>query len=81
MLPKPHPASHYNMTFEEEEKFLAQFSEKAEKGQIIEVSEIKQAYVEKVGHSYQLGTNLSCAETARLAQNNAKKQASEKGGR
>lgn len=55
LLPKPHPASHYNMTFEEEEEFLAQFSEKAETGQIIEVSEIKQAYVEKVGHSISTG--------------------------
>lgn len=55
LLPKPHPASHYNMTFEEEEEFLAQFSEKAEKGQIIEVSEIKRAYVEKVGHNISAG--------------------------
>ena len=39
------------MTFEEEEAFLAPFEEKANKGQMIVVSEIKAAYEEKVGHS------------------------------
>ena len=48
--------SHYrgnrrNLSIEEEAELLAPFKAKAEAGQIIEVSEIKAAYVEKVGHS------------------------------
>lgn len=39
------------MSFEEEEAFLKQFEEKAEKGQIITAKEIEKAYIEKVGHS------------------------------
>ena len=39
-----------NMTFEEEAKFLEQFRERAEAGQIVEVSEIKKAYDEIIGH-------------------------------
>ena len=39
------------MTYEEEEEILSQFEEKANKGQMIVVSEIKAAYEEKVGHS------------------------------
>ncbi|MDE6580603.1 MAG: helix-turn-helix domain-containing protein [Ruminiclostridium sp.] len=42
---------HCNMTFEEEEQFLLCFAQKAEKGQKVEVGDIKKAYVEKVGHS------------------------------
>lgn len=42
---------HCNMTYEEEEEFLLRFSKQAENGQIVETSEIKKAYVEKVGHS------------------------------
>lgn len=39
-----------NMTFEEEAAFLEQFRERAEAGQVIEVSEIKKAYDKIVGH-------------------------------
>jgi transposase len=39
-----------NMTIEEETVFLSEFKDKAEKGQIVEVAEIEQAYQEKVGH-------------------------------
>ncbi len=39
-----------NMTLKEEKEFLEQFREKAENGQVVEVSEIKRAYEEKVGH-------------------------------
>ncbi|MDD7306221.1 MAG: winged helix-turn-helix domain-containing protein [Peptoniphilaceae bacterium] len=39
------------MSFEEEEEFLKQFEEKAEKEQIITVKVIEKAYIEKVGHS------------------------------
>ena len=40
-----------NMTMEEEAALLKPFEEKAEKGQIVEVSEIKARYVQAVGHS------------------------------
>lgn len=39
------------MSYEEEEKILAPFLEKAEKGEIINVSEIESAYQKAVGHS------------------------------
>lgn len=42
---------HCNMTYEEEEQLLLHFAKEAEKGQIVEVGEIKKAYLEKVGHS------------------------------
>lgn len=41
---------HRNMSYDEEEEFLSQFADKAEKGQIVEISEIKKAYEEKIGH-------------------------------
>ena len=40
-----------NMSYEEEAALLRPFQEKAEKGQIIEISEIKARYEEAVGHS------------------------------
>jgi transposase len=43
-------ANRRNMTFEEESAFLAEFSEKSEKGQMVDVREIKAKYEEKVGH-------------------------------
>lgn len=42
--------NHRNMSYEEEEEILSQFKKAAEKGQIVEVSHIKKAYEEKVGH-------------------------------
>ena len=39
-----------NMTLEEEAKFLEQFKKQADAGQIVEVSEIKKAYDEIIGH-------------------------------
>ena len=39
-----------NMTLEEEAKFLEQFKKRADAGQIVEVSEIKKAYDEIIGH-------------------------------
>ena len=44
-----------NMSVEEEEAILKPFYERAEKGEIIEVSEIKQAYQEKVDHKISSG--------------------------
>ena len=38
------------MSYEQESKLLEQFAEKIEKGQIIEVSEIKEAYEKILGH-------------------------------
>lgn len=40
-----------NMSFAEEEAFLAGYKKLAEQGQIIEVSAIKRSYEKKVGHS------------------------------
>lgn len=42
--------NHRNMSYEEESELLSDFFEQAQKGQIVEVSEIKKVYVEKVGH-------------------------------
>lgn len=42
--------NHRNMTFEEEAAFLEQFIDDADGGQITDVSAIKAAYDEKVGH-------------------------------
>ena len=39
-----------NMRYDEEESFLSEYKKLAEQGQIIEVSAIKAAYEEKVGH-------------------------------
>jgi len=40
-----------NMSVAEEEELLAEFRKQAEEGQVVEVGEIKAAYVAKVGHS------------------------------
>ena len=40
-----------NMTFEEEEAFLAPYKAKAEAGMMLEVSEIRDAYEKAVGHT------------------------------
>ena len=40
-----------NMSLQEEEAFLEKYKEAAEQGQIVEVSAIKHAYEEKVGHA------------------------------
>ena len=42
--------NHSNMTYEEEEAFLAQFINEADGGHITDVKAIKTAYEEKVGH-------------------------------
>ena len=43
--------NHRNMTPEEETALLERFREKAKKGQIVEVSEIKASYEQAVGHA------------------------------
>ena len=40
-----------NMSYDEEEAFLAPYKKQAEQGQLIEVSEIMKAYTEQVGHT------------------------------
>lgn len=42
--------NHRNLSYEKEAEILARFAEKAEKGQIVEVNEIRKAYEEAVGH-------------------------------
>lgn len=55
VLPKPRLGRPLNLSYDEEEKMLAEFAKKAELGQIVEVSDIKAAYEEKVGHSIPSG--------------------------
>lgn len=40
-----------NMSFEEEKQLLVEFKDRARTGQLVEISEIKQAYENQVGHS------------------------------
>lgn len=47
--------NHRNMSFEEEAEILAPFKARAEKGELVEISEIKAAYQQAVGHS--IGTS------------------------
>lgn len=51
LLAKKRIGNHRNMSFEEEKEFLSKYFNQAEKGQIVEVNEIKKEYIEKVGHS------------------------------
>ena len=43
--------NHRNMSFEEEAAILAPFKARAEKGEVVEISEIETAYQQAVGHS------------------------------
>lgn len=52
---KKRKGNHRNLSDEEEEELLLQFQKKAENGQIVDISEIKAAYIKKVGHS--IGTS------------------------
>lgn len=51
LLPKKRIGMHRNMTIEEEKEFLSTYAKQAEAGQIINLNELKAAYIEKVGHS------------------------------
>ena len=51
LMNKPKGGNHKNMTFEEEEEFLKQFEERAEKGELLSINEIKQEYIKLIGHS------------------------------
>ncbi len=64
--------NHRNLSFEAEAELLKPFQEKAEKGQIVELSEIKARYEQEVGHT----PDLLCVEKAWLAESNAQESAS-----
>lgn len=51
LMSKPKGGNHRNMTFVQEEEFLKQFEERAKKGELLSANEIKEAYIESVGHS------------------------------
>ena len=55
LLPKKRPGRPTTISFEEEAKLLSEFEAKAEAGQIVEISDIKRAYQEKVGHKISSG--------------------------
>lgn len=55
LLAKARPGRPTSISFDEEAKLLAEFEAKAEAGQIVEVSDIKVAYQEKVGHTISSG--------------------------
>lgn len=48
---KKYKGNHRNMSIEEEKAFIDGFKERAFKGELITANDIKQAYIEKVGHS------------------------------
>lgn len=51
LLPKERIGMHRNLSIEEEKEFLSVYSEQAEAGQLIDLNELKAAYIKKVGHS------------------------------
>ena len=51
LLPKERIGMHRNMSIEEEKEFLSAYTKQAEAGQILDLNELKAAYIEKVGHS------------------------------
>jgi transposase len=48
-----YPGNHRNLSYEEEEELLSSFKEKAETGQIVEVSDILRAYEAKLGRTFE----------------------------
>lgn len=51
LLPKERIGMHRNLSIEEEKEFLSAYTKQAEAGQILDLNELKAAYIEKVGHS------------------------------
>lgn len=51
LLPKKRIGNHRNLSIEEEKEILSAFYEQAKAGQIVDVNDMKAAYIEKVGHS------------------------------
>ena len=56
---------------QQEEELLKKYEDKAKKGTITTVEEIKREYEEKVGHKR---TNLQSAKKTQVEKNNSKKQ-------
>jgi len=55
LLPKKREAHRRNMSYEAEKNFLEAYVERAEAGQMVEVSEMKAAYEARVGHRISSG--------------------------
>jgi transposase len=55
LLQKKREAHRRNMSYAEEKNFLEAYVERAEAGQLVEVSEIKTAYEARVGHRISSG--------------------------
>lgn len=55
LLKKGQKGNRRNLTFEQEREFLSKYEERANKGQIIDVAEMKEDYIKLVGHS--IGTS------------------------
>lgn len=51
LLSKKRTGNHRNLSEEEEKKLLADFTKQSESGQLIDLNELKSAYIKKVGHS------------------------------
>lgn len=51
LLPKERIGMHRNLSIEEEKEFLSAYTKQAEAGQIVDLNELKAAYIAKVGHS------------------------------
>lgn len=51
LLPKKRGGNHRNMSYDEEAALLAEFETRANAGELVEISEIKQKYEEKCGHT------------------------------
>lgn len=51
LLSKKRTGNHRNLSEEEENKLLADFTKQSESGQLIDLNELKSAYIKKVGHS------------------------------
>ncbi len=47
---KHYTGNRRNMSFEEEEAFLEQYQQRADRGEMVDTREITEAYTEKVGH-------------------------------
>lgn len=73
LLPKERVGMHRNISIEEENEFLSAYVQKSEAGQIVNLNEMKAAYIKK-SRSFNWGkSDLSNVRASRLAQSNAEK--------
>jgi transposase len=69
---------HYEyMSWEEEQQLLTPFFERAEKGEVATVHQIKQAFEEKVGHARRRIHRLSFTQATQVAEGHASFSASQ----